>query len=203
MGRKKMDSTRRGFLKTAGAAAGAAFMPKSLWAQSPGVEGARSGRAGRLPENQSAIHDDARSGVGMERLQEPGRPHLRRRRGLEALHRLSPLEDAGVWCRRSRLRRHPLRPLHRRRLARPPHAHLRLRRGGGEAGHRRYARSGRRVVRHDVGLDAARRASRRGCCITIPRIRRRTIRSRERFWCSRRRHNRRRPTATRFSTTTR
>ena len=50
MGRKRTDSTRRAFLKTAGAAAGTAFMPKSLWAQSPGVEGARLARPAAFPK---------------------------------------------------------------------------------------------------------------------------------------------------------
>src|SRR5262245_27060504 len=48
MARNKTDASRRRFLKTAGAAAGAAFMRKSVWAQSPGAEGAS--RAGTFPK---------------------------------------------------------------------------------------------------------------------------------------------------------
>jgi hypothetical protein len=48
MGRKSSDSSRRAFLKTAGAAAGTVFMRESLWAQSPGVEGASPTRTGAL-----------------------------------------------------------------------------------------------------------------------------------------------------------
>ena len=48
MGRKRTDSTRRAFLKTAGAAAGTVFMRKSLWAQNLSVEGASPTRTGAL-----------------------------------------------------------------------------------------------------------------------------------------------------------
>jgi hypothetical protein len=47
MGRKRThSSSRRVFLKTAGAAAGTVFMRQSLWAQSPGAEGASAARTG-------------------------------------------------------------------------------------------------------------------------------------------------------------
>jgi hypothetical protein len=48
MGRRRTDSSRRTFLKTAGAAAGTVLMRKSLWAQRPGVEGASPTRAAAL-----------------------------------------------------------------------------------------------------------------------------------------------------------
>jgi len=49
MGRKRTHfSSRRTFLKTAGAAAGTVFMRQSLWAQSPGAEGGSAARAGAL-----------------------------------------------------------------------------------------------------------------------------------------------------------
>jgi hypothetical protein len=48
MGRRRTDSSRRTFLKTAGAAAGTVLMRKSLWAQRPGVEGASPTRAAVL-----------------------------------------------------------------------------------------------------------------------------------------------------------
>lgn len=49
MGRKRThSSSRRTFLKTAGAAAGTVFMRKALWAQRPGAEGTSAARAGAL-----------------------------------------------------------------------------------------------------------------------------------------------------------
>ena len=49
MGRKRThSSSRRTFLKTAGAAAGTVFMRQSLWAQSPGAEVGSAARAGAL-----------------------------------------------------------------------------------------------------------------------------------------------------------
>ena len=51
MARKRTDSSsRRAFLKTAGAAAGTMFMRKALRAQSPGPEGAAAARAGTFPK---------------------------------------------------------------------------------------------------------------------------------------------------------
>ena len=47
MGRKRThSSSRRAFLKTAGAAAGTVFVRNSLWAQSPGAEGTSAARTG-------------------------------------------------------------------------------------------------------------------------------------------------------------
>lgn len=49
MGRRRThSSSRRAFLKTAGAAAGTVFVPKSLWAQAAGPEGAAAAHAGVL-----------------------------------------------------------------------------------------------------------------------------------------------------------
>ena len=45
---RRHHASRRTFLKTAGAAAGTALMPKSLWAQSPGAQGAPAARPGAL-----------------------------------------------------------------------------------------------------------------------------------------------------------
>jgi hypothetical protein len=46
MGRRTTGSSRRAFLKTAGAAASTVLMHKSLWAQRPSLEGASATRAG-------------------------------------------------------------------------------------------------------------------------------------------------------------
>ena len=48
MGRKTTGSSRRAFLKTAGAAASTVLMRNSLWAQRPGVDGASATRTGEL-----------------------------------------------------------------------------------------------------------------------------------------------------------
>ena len=203
MDRKRRDArhSRRNFLKTAaGVSAGAMLMRDPLWAQSaPGGKAAASA----LAEDPPALHDHAEAGAGLARLQGRVRSHLRRQHGVEALHRLPDLEDAGVRRRRSRLRRHPVRPLHRRGLAGSADAHARLAERGGETRHRRNAGAGRRLVRHDVGLDAARRHHGADAVLRSGASAGGRRRSPARSWSSRHRSSRRRRTTTTSSTTTR
>ena len=74
-----------------------------------------------VSKNRSAVHDHARSGVDWN----VSRPRAARPTPAAPAGSASPTsssQDAGVRRRRPRLRRHSLRPLHRRRLARSAHA---------------------------------------------------------------------------------
>ena len=145
------------FLKTAGAAAGTVFMPKSLWAQSPGVEGARSGRPADFPKINQPFMITPDQAWDWNVFKSQGGPTYAGSAGWKRYtdFLLSKMPEFGAvdldyveipydhyivddW---------PDRRTHM----------LRLRRGGREARHRRHAGAGRRVVRHDVGLHAARR----------------------------------------------
>ncbi len=150
---KPADTSRRNFLKTAGLTAGAALIPASSLAQGKSAAAANGKFAFPQINQQFMITPD--QAWDWDCFQEPGRPHLCRQRGLEALHRLPDLEDAGVRRRRPGLRRDSLRPLHRGRLAGSAHPHPRLRHGGREARYRRNAGAGRGLLRHDVRLHAA------------------------------------------------
>ncbi len=95
--------------------------------------------------------------LGLEHVQGAGRSHLCGQRRLETLHGLPGRQDGGARRRRPGLCRYPLRPLHRGRLAGSAHPHPRFRRGAREARHRRDAGAGGGLLRHDLGLHAARR----------------------------------------------
>ena len=157
MDRKRRDArhSRRNFLKTAaGVSAGAMLMRDPLWAQN--APGGKAAASASLKIHQPYMITPKQA-LDWHVFKAECGPDLRRQHGLEALHRLPDLEDAGVRRRRSRLRRNPVRPLHRRGLAGSADAHARLAERGRETRHRRNAGAGRRVVRDDVGLDAARR----------------------------------------------
>ena len=95
---KTADSSRRNFLQTAGVTAGAVLIPESLWAQ--GKHATASESQFYFSTNQPAVHDHARSSLGLGFFQEPGRSNLCGRHGLEAIHRFPDIENAGVRRRR-------------------------------------------------------------------------------------------------------
>ena len=136
-------ASRRGFLKAAaGVTAGTMI-------------GGRLSAAPADTRIDRQRDDHAGHRARMEHLQGRRRTHLRRRCGVEALHRLPARQAAGVRRRRPRPRRHSLRPLRRRRLAGPRRACAGTELGA-EAGDRRHPRPGRRLLRHDLRVHAAR-----------------------------------------------
>ena len=119
-------SSRRKFLRgAAGITAGSVLSRQPLWAQ-----GASSAAPPSLvfPKIDPKLMITPEQALDWNVFKAECGPTYAGSAGWKRFTDFLIVEDAGVRRRRSRLRRHPVRPLHRRRLARSAHAHARLRR---------------------------------------------------------------------------
>ena len=123
-------SSRRTFLKAAaGVAAGTVLTRHPLWAQSSLASASAFGGAGTASTKiNPAFMITPQQAREWHLFKAQAGPTYAGSAGWKRFTDYRHLEDARVRRRRLRLRRNPLRPLHRRRLAGSAHAHPRLRR---------------------------------------------------------------------------